>query len=110
MSIRTRIISKRIRPEDLEWLVEELKPDAIECIATGLTTVTWTDRGNREEEIHWLFFKNNVTGQRSYDVHSYGYSEEYGKHEKWLGEAEKYVATGMIPLWAEAVDFEMMKK
>ena len=109
MSIRTWIIETLVRSEDLEWLVEELKPDAIECVATGETQITWTDRNNRKEKIQWMFYKNTITGLRSYEYHSYGLCEDYDSHKTWEGVAKKYVATGIIPDWAEAVDFEMMK-
>ena len=110
MSIRTRIIAKLVRPEDLNWLIEELKPDVIECVATGVTTTTWSDRDNMVEKIQWMFFKNTITDERSYDFHSYGLNKNYNKHTNWEGEAKKYVATGILPLWAEAVDFEMLKR
>lgn len=110
MSIRSWIIEKLIRSEDLEWLIERLKPESVECVATGETRITWTDRDNLVEKIQWMFFKNNITGERSYEFHSYGLAKDYDTHEKWEGEAKKYVATGIIPVWAEAVDFEMLKK
>jgi hypothetical protein len=94
-----------------DWLIQKLlRPETDECVATGKTTIRWTDRKNLVEEITWLFYKNTVTGRRRYEVHSYGYAKADNSHRHWEGEAKKYVATGIIPKWAEAVDFEMLKQ
>ena len=110
MTIRTWLVKKLVRESDFDWLAEELAGAEDECIATGKTTVTWTNRNNYKEDIQWFFKKNTATGKRSYTFNCYGDVKYYNKHEIWQGEAEKYVETGIIPDWAEAVDFEMLKK
>lgn len=98
MGLRTWIIKKLTKPEDLE------------CVATGQTSITWTNRNNAVENIQWIFYKNILTGKRSYEYYSHGSCRLQKSHEHWIGAAKKYVATGILPNWAEAVDFEMMKK
>lgn len=93
------------------WLIEKLtKPEDLECVATGQTKMRWTDQNNDIEVIQWMFYKNVLTGKRSYDFYTYGTSRLQKSHQYWEGLAKKYVATGILPDWAEAVDFEMMKK
>lgn len=109
MSIRTWAIKKLLKNEDLDWIVDQLKGiDGVECVATGQTTINWTDT-KKSETIEWFFMKNTITGKRWYRYVSYGDAKRYSSHEKWLGPAEKYVETGIIPTWAEAVDFQMLK-
>mgnify|MGYP003336231752 CR=1 FL=1 len=110
MSLRTWLIARLVKESDFDWLAEELAGAKDECVASGETTVTWSDQNNRKENISWFFTKNTVTGERSYRFHSYGDAKYFKKHELWIGQAEKYVETGILPDWAEAVDFEMLKK